>query len=169
VSVVSAADGPADAAPADTVHLIEQRARKLLEAEDVPAAREVTKQALRTSPNRPELLWLLADVEFADGDQQAGMCCLAKAADASGGDAGAIGRQIQALSEERLWREALVVVEHLPAQVRDDPAVRTAVGDFYNALSCHAHAVDGYGARAGLSSSARATRRLSWRIIENSI
>ena len=160
--MVSAADGPADAAPADTVHLIEQRARQLLEAEDVPAAREVTEQALRTSPNRPELLWLLADVEFADGDQQAGMCCLAKAADASGGDAGAIGRQIQALSEERLWREALVAVEHLPVQVRDDPAVRTAVGDFYNVLSCHAHAVDGYGARAGLSSSARAMRRLSW-------
>ncbi len=144
------------------MHLIEQRARELLEAEDVPAAREVTEEALQASPNRPELLWLLADVEFADGDQQAGMCCLVKAVDASGGDAGAIGRQIQALSEERLWREALIAVEHLPAQVRDDPAVRAAVGDSYNARACHAHAVDGYGDSAGLSSSARAKRHLSW-------
>jgi hypothetical protein len=162
VSVVSAADGPADAAPTDPLHLVEQRTRELLEAEDVPAARVVTEEALRDWPNRPEPLWLLAGVEFADGDQQAGMCCLAKAVDASGGNAGAIGRQMRALSEERLWREALMALEHLPAQVRDDPAVRAAVGDFYNARACHAHAVNEYGDSAGLPSSARAKRHLSW-------
>ena len=90
------------------------------------------------------------------------MSCLAKAVGASGADAGAISRQIQELSKERLWREALITVEDLPAQVRDHPAVRAAVGDFYNARACHAHAVDGYGDRAGLSPSARAKRRLSW-------
>jgi hypothetical protein len=158
VSVVSAAD----AAPVDPVHCFEQRARELLDDEDVPAAREVTQEAMRAWPNRPELLWLLADVEFADGDQQTGISCLAKAVDASGGDVEAIGRQIRALSKERLWRETLIAIEGLPAQVRDHPAVRAAVGDFYNARACHAHAVDGYGDRAGLSSSARARRRLSW-------
>ena len=162
MSVVSAADGPDDAAPADPVHLIEQRARELLKAEDVSAAREVTEEALRTSPNRPELLWLLADVEFADDNQQAGMCCLAKAVEASGGDAGAIGRQIEALSENYLWRGALIAIEHLPAQVRDNLVVRTAVGDFYRAVACHAHAIDAYGDRTALSSSTRAKRRLSW-------
>jgi hypothetical protein len=40
----------------DPVHLIEERAQELLEAEDVPAAREVTEEALRGSPDRPELL-----------------------------------------------------------------------------------------------------------------
>ena len=162
MSVVSAADGPDDAAPADPVHLIEQRARELLKAEDVSAAREVTEEALRTSPNRPELLWLLADVEFADDNQQAGMCCLAKAVEASGGDAGAIGRQIEALSENYLWRAVLIAIEHLPAQVRDNLVVRTAVGDFYRAVACHAHAIDAYGDRTALSSSTRAKRRLSW-------
>lgn len=160
--MVNAADGLGDAAPADPVHLIEQRARELLEAEDISAAREVTEEALRTSPDRPELLWLLADVELADDNQQAGMCCLAKAVEASGGDAGAIGRQIGALSENYLWRAALIVIEHLPVQVRDNLAVRTAIGNFYRAIACHAHAIEGYGDRTGLSSSTKAKRRLSW-------
>ena len=124
VSVVSAADGPVDAAPVDPVRLIEQRARDLLETGDVPTAREVAEEALRTSPDRPELLWLLADVEFADGDQQSGVCCLAKAVDVSGRDAAAISRQIRTLSENDLWREALMTVEHVPGQVRGDPLVR---------------------------------------------
>jgi hypothetical protein len=162
VSVVSAADGSADAAPDDPVLLIEQRARDLLKAEDVSAAREVTEEALRTSPGRPGLLWLLADVEFADDNQKAGMCCLVKAVKASGGDAEAIGRQIQALSENQLWREALIAIEHLPARVRNDLSVRTATGDFYKAVACHAHAVSGYGDSTGLSSSAKAQRRRSW-------
>ena len=162
MNVVSAADGPDDAAPADPVNLIEQRARELLEAEDATAAREVAEEALRASPNRPELLWLLADVEFADDNQQAGMRCLAKAVEVSGGDAGAIGRQIEALTKNYLWREALIAIEHLPAQVRDNFVVRTAVGDFYRAIACHAHAIRGYGDRTGLSSSTRAKRRRSW-------
>lgn len=78
------------------------RSKALLEADDVSAAREVVEEALRTSPNRPELLWLFADVEFADDNRQAGMCCLVKAAEASGGDVGAIGRQIATLSKNYL-------------------------------------------------------------------
>ena len=157
VSAVRAADGPTDAVPLDP----EQRVRDLLKIGDVRAAREVIEEALRTPQNRSELLWVLADVEFADGDQQAGARCLTEAVSASGGGAAAISRQIDALSENRLWREALRAVEHVPAQVRDDPLVRTAVGDFYKARGCHAHAADGYGDSAGLSSSARAKRRLS--------
>jgi hypothetical protein len=162
VSLVSATDGSGDTVPVDPVRIAEQRARDLLEDEDVPAAREVTEEALRTSPDGPELLWLLADVEFADGDQQAGLCCLAKAANAGGRDAAAISRQIRALSENRLWREMLMTVEHVPAQVDNDPRVRTAVGDFYRTLGCHGHAVSAYGGSSGLSSSARKMRRRSW-------
>ena len=84
-----------------------QRARELLEIGDIRSAREATEEALRTSPDRPELQWLAAEVELADGDQQAGMCCLAKAVDAGGRDAAAISRQIRALSENRLWRTTL--------------------------------------------------------------
>ncbi len=139
-----------------------QRARELLEAGDVGVARAVTEEALRASPNRPELLWLAADVEFADGDQQAGMCWLAKAADASGRDAAAISRQIRALSENQLWRTTLITVEQVPAKVRDDPLVRAAIGDFYKTLYCHGHAVGGYGSSSGLEPSTRKRRRLSW-------
>jgi hypothetical protein len=127
MGIVSAADEPADAAAADPVRPIEQRVRDLLEADDVRTAREVTEEALRTSPNKPGLLWLLADVEFADNNQQEGVCCLAKAVDASGGDAEAVSRQIRALSEQRHWHEALITIEHLPARAGDNPAVRTAV------------------------------------------
>jgi len=117
--VVGAADGPADAAPVDPVRLAEQDARDLLKAEDVPAAREVTEKALRTWPDKPELLWLLADVEFADGDQRAGVCCLAKAFDASRRDADAISRSIRTLSENQLWHETLMIVEYVQAKAVD--------------------------------------------------
>ena len=105
--------------PDDHARLAEQDARDLLEAGDVPAAREVTEKALRTWPDRPELLWLLADVEFADGDQQAGVCCLAKAFNASRRDADAISRSIRALSENELWHETLMTVEYVRAKAVD--------------------------------------------------
>lgn len=162
MSAVSAADGSADATPVHPVGLIKQRARDLLEADDVPAARQAVEEGLRTSPNSPELLWLLADVEFADGDQQAGMCCLAKAVDAGGRDAEAISKQIEALGYNDLWRETLKTIEHVPARVHDDPLVRTAVGDAYRMFRCHGHAVGGYGDTDGLSSSTRRKRGRSW-------
>jgi hypothetical protein len=40
--------------------------------------------------------------------------------------------------------------------------VREAIGGFFLARGCYAHAVDGYGQRAGLSSSAKRRRRLAW-------
>ena len=139
-----------------------QRARELLEIGDIRSAREATEEALRTSPDRPELQWLAAEVELADGDQQAGMCCLAKAVDAGGRDAAAISRQIRALSENRLWRTTLATVEKVPAGVRDDPLIRAAIGDFYKTLHCYGHAVAGYRDSSGLSSSARKQWRVSW-------
>jgi hypothetical protein len=158
VDVVNAVDEPAD-----PVRLIEQHVRDLLKAEDVFAARKVAEEALRASPSRPELLWLAADVEFAAGDQQAGMCCLAKAVDASGGrGAAAVSKQIQALSDNHLWREALKTVEHIPAQIRGDPLVREAVGDFYKTLCCYGHAVVGYGDSSGLPPAVRRLRLVSW-------
>src|SRR5262249_13050565 len=162
VSGVGAADGPADVVPVDPVRRAEQRARDLLEDEDVAAARQITKDALGSSPDRPELLWLLADVEFADGDQQAAMCHMAAAVSASGSEAASVSRRIRTLAKNRLWRETLMAIEHVPPRVRDDPLVRTAVGDFFNMLNCHGHAVGGYGDRSGLSSSTMKKRRRSW-------
>jgi hypothetical protein len=134
----------------------------LLETGDISAARQVITDALVASPDTADLLWVLADVEFADGDLQEGIRCLGQAVSASGGDAQATGRQIRTLSENRLWREALRAIEHIPAEIREDPLLRTAVGDFYKARGCQAHAVGGYGESAGLTFSARARRRLSW-------
>jgi hypothetical protein len=118
VSVLSAPDGPADEVRVSPARAV-QDARDLLAAEDVPAAREVAEKALRTWPDRPELLWLLADVEFADGDQQAGVYRLAKAFDASDRDAEDISRSIRALSENQLWHETLITVEYLQAKAFD--------------------------------------------------
>jgi hypothetical protein len=162
MSALSASDEPTDTVSPDPMSLAEHRARELLEDGDVRRAREVIEEAIRLCRTRSDLLWVLADVEFADGDEQAGMRCLAEAVTASGADAAAIGRQIRVLSDNRLWREDLTAIEHIPDQVRDDPAVRTAVGDFYKARGCRGHAVRGYGNRSGLSFPARVNRRLSW-------
>jgi hypothetical protein len=148
--------------PVDPARLAEQRAGELLEVGDVRAAREVIEEALRTSQSRTDLLWILADVEFAAGDQQTGIRCLTEAVSASRRDAAAISKQIQTLSERLLWHETLGAIERIPTQVRGDPQVRTAVGGFYRARGCHGHAVSGYGSSAGLAFSIRAKRCLSW-------
>ena len=79
---------------------------------------------------RSDLLWVIADVELADGDEQSGMACLAEAVTASGGDGAAVSRQIRTLAGNQLWREALAVIDHLPAQMLCDPLEREAAGDF---------------------------------------
>ena len=66
MSVVSADGGSAGAVPVDPVRCAELRARNLLDAGDVPAARVVTEDALRAWPDRPELLRLLAELRARD-------------------------------------------------------------------------------------------------------
>jgi hypothetical protein len=55
------------------------------------------RERLDAGGSRADLLWTLADVEFADGDLIAGKACLAEAFDASGEDAAALARQVRAL------------------------------------------------------------------------
>jgi hypothetical protein len=111
----AAAGSPGD--PPDAASAAEQRAREMLRAGDVGKARQAIQEALGFSPGRPDLLWVLADVEFADGDEQAAARCLTEAVIASGEDAAAIGKKIQALSDNRLLRGALDAVEHVPPRV----------------------------------------------------
>jgi hypothetical protein len=155
-------DGSAEAVPLDHASLAEQRVSDLLRSGDVSRAREVIEDAIGLSRRRSDLLWLLADVEFADGDQRAGMTCLADAVSSSVDESAAIGMRIRKLSENNLWREALKVVEHVPVRLRDDPAFRTAAGNFYKARGCRGHAVGAYGDGSGLSFSAQANRLISW-------
>jgi hypothetical protein len=134
----------------------------LLASGDIGAARRAITESLAATPGKADLLWVLADVEFADGDLQEGMGCLGQAVTVSDGDSQAASRQIRTLAENRLWRETLGVIEHMPAEIGEDPLLRTAAGDFYRACGCRAHAVGGYGDISGLALSARARRRLSW-------
>jgi hypothetical protein len=137
-------------------------AAALLRHGDVAAARKVVQEALSASRRSSDLLWVLADIEFTDGDLQAGMKRLTEAAEACGQDATAFSRKVKALSNNRLWREAIISIENIPADLRDQPLVREVCGDFYRARQCHAHAVDSYGNAAGLPSAARTRRFWSW-------
>jgi len=164
MDVLDAADADPQEPSPDAVDDLEaiRRATALLEEGEVAAARKVVEGALDASRPGTGLLWVLADIEFAEGDPQAGMKRLADAAGVDVQDAGTISRRIRALSSNRLWREALFTIEHIPARARDDPMVREAVGDFYKARWCQAHAVSAYGKRKGLSSAARIRRLVSW-------
>jgi hypothetical protein len=141
---------------------LQEHVARLLGAGEVNAARDSLEEAIRSTGRNAQHLWLLADVEFADGDYGAGARALAEAvdaADAAGGAADAVARQIRQLTEHEQYRLGLEVVEGAPG---DSPQARSAVGAFYAACRCHAHAVYGYGAKPGLEESALAARHSAW-------
>lgn len=144
--------GPLDAAV--------RTARSLLDERSVRAARDVVQAALAAGQRNAELLWVQADIEFADGNLIAGCEYAAEAFDASGGHPAAIARRIRVLRRNFLWREALLVIENFP--MPDDPLIRAEVGAFYRSCGCRAHAAQGYGPRRGLTGGARAIRRWCW-------
>jgi hypothetical protein len=135
---------------------------QLLGAGDIKAARDSVERAIHESGRNAECLWLLADVEFADGNPTAGTRVLAEAVNVAEDDADALSHQVQMLTAHRQLRQALQAVESMPAQARDDPRVRTSIGAFYEACHCHAHAVYGYGTKTGLGREALVARRSSW-------
>lgn len=154
--------GPAQAEllpPTDLTETATQRVEDLLDDGHVRAARKLVAEALDAGGNRKDLLWPLADVEFADHDLEAGRSRLAEAVEANDRDAAAISRQIRVLYRNGLWREALLAVESIPADVRSNPLVRAEAGGFYRGCGCHAHAVNSYGPRDGLPRTAKAARR----------
>jgi hypothetical protein len=150
--------------PADSVADAVRRADELIEDGETKAARALIEAAIKkhSQPACPDLLWALADVEFADGDPEAALCRLREAAQASGDKSGSASRQIRTLSRNRLRREALHVIESLDDDLRRDPLVRDATGRFFVDRGCPAHASDGYGRRSGLPLSAKVDRRLAW-------
>jgi uncharacterized protein HemY len=106
------ADAPSSA---NAVQVAISNAKDFLDDGEARAARKILEEALATSARHPDLLWLLADAEFADGDLVAGRGQVAEAVLLSGGDAAAAGRQIGVLSRNGLLREALLAAEKIPA------------------------------------------------------
>lgn len=159
-SVGSAAEG--GRRPVIDEAWVVKRARELLAEGDPRYAREIVRDALDTLGRQGDLLWLLADVEFDDGNLIAGREYLDEALTASPGDAASVSRQIRTLSDAGFWREALSVVQAVPAELRDDPLVRAESGNFYRVCQCPAHAVDSYGTSRGLPRPSRMVRRSCW-------
>ena len=116
-----------------------QRAEELLAESDSRTARDIVREALQASGRRADLLWVLADAEFAVGDAVAGRECLAEALAAAAGEPTLVARQIRMLRGNGFWREALSAVQALPEDAREDPRVRAAAGDFSQACQCPAH------------------------------
>ena len=146
---------------------MELSVRALLDDGDVREARVVVQEALEAGRSRVDLLWTLADIEFRARDLVAARSHLMEAFAASDKRAAAICRRISALRRNRLWRDALLAVEEIPADMRGDALVRAEVGAFYRDCGCYAYATDTYGSQRSLGSRgggvgcARAVRRLS--------
>jgi hypothetical protein len=138
------------------------RASELLDEGDPGSAREVIQAAIAACGRQPELLWALADAEFAEGDCDSGREHLDEAVAASPGDPSSVARQIRALRLGKFWREALSIVQGLSPQLRADPLIRAEVGDFFRACDCPAHAFDAYASAGGLPRAARTARRRCW-------
>lgn len=140
-----------------------RRARELLAEGDPRYAREIVLNALDTLGRQADLLWLLADVEFANGDLIMGRKYLDEALTAGpDDDPASVARQIKTLGGAGFWREALSAVQAVPGELREDPLVRAESGNFYRACQCPAHAVDSYGTSRGLPRPASMARRSCW-------
>jgi hypothetical protein len=139
-----------------------RRAAELLAVGDSRWAGDIVRDALDAFGRRPDLLWLLADAEFAGGDPVAGRRHVDEALAAGTGDAASVARQIRTLRGAGFWREVLSVVQAVPGELGEDPLVRTEAGNFYRACQCPALAVDSYGQATSLSRSARTSRRRCW-------
>jgi hypothetical protein len=162
VSDLGVENGPAQAgllSPADLNATTTQRVEDLLDEGHIRGARKLVAEALDAGGSRKILLWSLADVEFADHDLGAGRSRLAEAVEANGRDPEAVSRQIRDLYRNGLWREALLAVESIPADVLIDPLVRAQAGGFYRGCGCYAHATECYGPHSGLPRAARTARR----------
>jgi hypothetical protein len=139
-----------------------RRVGQLLAEDDLQNARAIVRDALEAFGRRSDLLWLLADAEFAGGDLIAGREYLDEALAAGPRDAASAARQIRTLRGAGFWREALSVIQAVPGKLREDPLVRTEAGDFYRACQCPAYAAHSYGLGPGLPRLARMSRRWCW-------
>jgi hypothetical protein len=138
------------------------RIRALLAAGNTRTAREVTREAMNTLGRQADLLWSLADTEFADGDLIAGRERLDEAFAVSPRDAASLAKHIQVLRRGGFWRDALTAVQAAPGELRTDPLVRVEAGSLYRACWCPAHAACDYGTRRDLPRSHWAARRWCW-------
>ena len=154
--------GATQATFADRSLLAISNAKEFMEDGAPRSAREILEGVLATGEQHPDLLWLLADAGFADGDIVAGRGWLAEAVVASGQDAAAVGRQVRVLSRNGLFREALLAVESIPADLRADPRVRTEMGGFFYRCGCYAWAAEHYGRPRGLPRRDRVLRLWCW-------
>jgi hypothetical protein len=164
MSDLTAADSAAEASQrmvSDAAWVV-RRAGELLAEGDAQSAREMVREALGTFGRQPDLLWVLADAEFADEDLIAGRECLDEAVAASPRDSASVPRQIRTLRGGGFWRETLAAVRAVPDALRADPLIRAEAGGFYHACACPAHAVDSYGPRRGLPWASRPARRWCW-------
>jgi hypothetical protein len=161
LSTAGSAAGAGQRAVVDEAWVV-RRAGELLAEGDPQYAREIVRNALDTFGRQADLLWTLADAEFASGDLIAGRAYLEEAFTAGPRDPGSVARQIRTLRSAGFWREALSVVQALSGELRGDPLVRAEAGNFSRACQCSAHAVDGYGPSLSLPRSCRMARRWCW-------
>jgi hypothetical protein len=164
MSDLTAAGEAASAGQPAAVHVawVVRRARELLDDGNRRSARELVCDAMDQAGRCGDLLWILAEVEFADDDVMAGRDCLAEALAASGQEPASVARQIRALRSSGCWREALLAAEAVPAGMRQNPMVRSEVGNFYRSCGCPAQAAESYGSPHGLRRPVKAARMWCW-------
>jgi hypothetical protein len=103
-----------------------KRARELQAEGDPRSVRGVVQDAIAVHGQQADLLWALADAEFAHGDLIMGRY-LDEAVAAGRGNPASVARQVRGLSHRQglrlggFWREALSIGQGCPPELRADP------------------------------------------------
>lgn len=126
------------------------QAEDLLAQGDSRAARKVIAQAIDSTGQTSNLLWILAEVEFAEGHFDAGDDALRKALAGNPHDPVLVTRWVQLLRNHDRWREALIIAQDLPADMCLESEARAGIGEFYHSIECPAHAMLAFKSPKGL-------------------
>ena len=123
-----------------------RRARQALTVGGSPRwARDIVLAGLDKFGRSADLLWVLAEIEFIDGDVAAGRDAMKEASTLDPTSPALIIKSLRMLGGSGCWQEALAIIRSIPASMHQEPLVRTESGNFYWLCKCPAHAVAAFG------------------------
>lgn len=146
----------------DVTYVVRRARQALTEGGSPRRARDILLAAFGTFGRATDLLWALAEVEFADGDVAAGREAMKEALALDLPSPVSAVRQLRILGGSGCWREAVVTTRGIPESMRQEPLLRMEAGKFYRFCRCPGHAVAAFGKPKDLPWHGRVTWLSSW-------
>jgi tetratricopeptide (TPR) repeat protein len=143
------------------VDAVLDRAQKLIDEDEFPAAAEVLADGLALDPG-VAVLARLAFVEELRGHDEAASARFAQARRRDPGNLDLVRDEAQFLTRLRRFRAALALLADLPEVDRRDPRIRVARADVYRTMGLPALARQAYGDPRSLDRYERRERRRDW-------